>query len=219
MFDPTKALFRRIYSKSTVDLQRFASEKENEWYHPEESFFQERLSWYRENATPARYFSTRTIDSAEGIVSSTLRTIDRVVIGLTAMPLDVSFFSQSVNDNMSTKAEKLGFNFDLEFDWSADPRITDKRVMITELDQSVENNGLNEPFNYGDIIYGWRLCGEETFNDFDINTWFAQTAGLQSGTCVEFQALRYNPESEKFSTEVVVKRTLLDSEQNILHTL
>ncbi len=220
VFDPTKALFRRLYAKSSVDFERFISEHANAWYHPEESFFQEKLSWYQENATPVRYFSLKTIDSSQGIVQSVLRAIDRAVIGITASPLDAEFFSESVNANMESQAFTVqGANFVLKFDWSADSRITEKHVMVTGLDLSVEENGLNEPFSYGDIIYGWKLCGEAEFKDFDINTWFAQSAGLPNGSCVQFQVLRYDSDAEKFSDEVVVERTMFDSQQNPLHTL
>ena len=91
--------------------------------------------------------------------------------------------------------------------------------MVTELDPAVENNGLNQPFLYGDIIIGWKFPAEENFRDFDINTWFAESAGLANNTVVVFQALRFNPTDERFNTEVVVQRTLFDSEQNRIHTI
>lgn len=220
VFDPKKALFRSIYFKNSVDRERFISSRANAWYHPEESFFQEKLSWYYDNATPAQWFSLKTIDSAEGISSTALRPVDRVVVGLDVMPLDPVLYSHPVQSIVSTKAETVfGLSFAPVFDWSADPRMTDRHVMIIELDPAFENNPLNDKFSYADVIYGWKLCDESEFKDFNIHTWFAHAAGLPNNTCAEFQVLRYNTETRRWSDEVVVKRVLVNSTQNPLHSI
>lgn len=220
VFDPKKALFRSVYYKSAVDRQRFISSNTNAWYNPEESFFQEQLSWYQQNATPASYFSLKTIDSAEGISSTALRVIDRAVVGIDVMPLDPVLYSHPVNGIVSSKAETVfGLNFAPVFDWSVDPRMVDTHVMVIELDPAVEKNGLNDSFSYADIIYGWKLSSESEFRDFNIHTWFAESAGLLDGTLVEFQVLRYSPNTRKWSNEVIVKRSLQNSTQNPLHSI
>jgi hypothetical protein len=218
--DPTKALGRGFYFKSLANSDEFFDSRENNWRQPD-SHVQESLSWYAANATPVRYFSTRTIDSAEGLVSSTLRSADRSVLGVGAVPLNESWSLFSPQGWYNSSAViNLGLNHEVRNDWeTADERITDTKVQIIDLDVEVEAHPDNEPLNYGDIIVEWKLESEGAYRVFNIDTWFAESAAIPAGTILDVKVLRYNSADESFSAETVVKRVLLDSTQNRRHSL